>query len=170
MIELPSRAVHDYVASFNLGCIYFTAAGKLGVGRDLSRASPIAAAWWCRDRRSAEEIMVAIGAAHPTSVEQAVAEITATAAPLDVALTEHAAVLARAKAAIRKFERQLAMANGTGALAFFNAEYQRRRLAARAVGKRFMTYREAHWRLRKALAAAAADGPMPDLVQQVFDG
>jgi cytochrome P450 len=59
---------------------------------------------------------------------------------------------------------------GNRTLAFFNAEYRRRQIAARAACKGFMSYGEAHRRLRKALAAAAAGGSMPELLQQVFGG
>ncbi len=42
MIELPSRAVCDYLAGFGLGCIFVTSSGKLGVGCDLARVGPVA--------------------------------------------------------------------------------------------------------------------------------
>jgi hypothetical protein len=96
--------------------------------------------------------------------------VTAAAVRFGVALTEHSIVMARAKAAVSKLDRRLAMAKETGTLAFFNAEYRRRRIAARASGKSFMSYDEAHARLRKALAAAAAGGSIPELLQQVLGG
>ena len=50
---------------------------------------------------------------------------------------------------------------------FLNAEYRRRRLAAREVGETFMPYRAAELRLRKALVGVAA-GDRPGLVARVF--
>jgi hypothetical protein len=36
---------------------------------DLARAAPLAAAWWVRDRSTAEQVLVAIGEWHPETVE-----------------------------------------------------------------------------------------------------
>jgi hypothetical protein len=58
VIELPSRAVRDYLAQFGVVAIYITSTGILGVGRDLARAAPLAVAWWVRDRSTAEQILV----------------------------------------------------------------------------------------------------------------
>jgi hypothetical protein len=57
-------------------------------------------------------------------------------------------------------------------LSFFNREYRVRRLAARAHAacRSFLPYAEAHRRLRRALASAAATGSMPELMHQVFEG
>jgi hypothetical protein len=76
--------------------------------------------------------------------------------------------MVRAKAATPKLGARLTVAQQTGALRFFNTEYRRRRLAARAAGVRFMSYGEARRRLRQALAGAAAGTPMPDLIAAVF--
>jgi hypothetical protein len=100
MIQLPSRAVSDYLAGFGLGCIFVTSSGKLGVGCDLARVGPVAAAWWVRDRCTADQVIMAMGERHPATIEGAAREIMAAAARLDVVLSEHSAVLARAKAAV----------------------------------------------------------------------
>ena len=50
-------------------------------------------------------------------------------------------------------------------LSFFNREYRVRRLAAHAAGRSFLPYAEAHRRLRRALASAAATGSMPELLR-----
>jgi hypothetical protein len=58
-------------------------------------------------------------------------DISAAARALGVALTDHATVLARAKAAVAKIEAGMAWAQRSGVLHEFNQEYRRRRLAAR---------------------------------------
>jgi hypothetical protein len=128
----------------------------------------LAAAWWVASRREAEQVLVAIGERHLATVDEATRELLAAAARLDVVLSEHTVVLARAKAAMAKLDAKLSAAKSTGALVFFNTEYRGRRLAAHAAGKRFMSYGQAHRRLRKALAGAAATGSMPELKQQAF--
>jgi hypothetical protein len=65
MVELPSRSVRDYLAQFGVTAIYITCSCMLGVGCDLARAGPVAAAWLVRDRARAEQILVAIGEHHP---------------------------------------------------------------------------------------------------------
>jgi hypothetical protein len=153
-IELPSRSVREYLAQFGVAAIFVT---RSCVGRDLARVGPVAAAWWARDRATADQILMALGEQHPATIEGAIREILAAAARLDITLSNHATVLARAKAAVAELDAKLLAANSTGVLTFFNTEYRRRRIAAHAAGKRFMAYGEAHRRLRQALAAAAAD-------------
>ncbi|HKD30763.1 MAG TPA: hypothetical protein VKC66_33250, partial [Xanthobacteraceae bacterium] len=55
-----------------------------------------------------------------------------------------------------RLDARLAQAKDNGAMKFLNAEYRRRRLAAREVGESFMPYRAAELRLRKALVGVAA--------------
>jgi hypothetical protein len=63
---------------------------------------------------------------------------------LGIALTDHATVLARAKAAVARIEAGMAWAQSTGVLHEFNQEYRRRRLEAQGRGHRFMN--NAQWR------------------------
>jgi hypothetical protein len=51
----------------------------------------------------------------------------------------------------------------------YDKEKVRRRLEAERSGQRFMSYGEAGRRLRKVLASAAG-APVPELMQQVFEG
>jgi hypothetical protein len=44
VIEIPLRAVRDYLVSFGVVAIFVTSVGKLGIGRGLARAAPLAAA------------------------------------------------------------------------------------------------------------------------------
>ena len=85
------------------------------------------------------------------------------------ALTDHATVLARAKAAVARIEAGMAWAQRSGVLHEFNQEYRRRRLEAQARGERFMGYARATVRLRRALTKVAATGSAPvAIVRRVF--
>jgi hypothetical protein len=172
MIEPPSRAVRDYLAGFRIACVYVTGSGRIGVATPcgLGRAGPIARAWWSRDRATAEQVLIAVGETYPVSVEAAVAEVMAAAGRLDVVLSEHAVVLARAEAAVAKITTGLNQAKAAGDLKLFNRAYHAYRLEAQRRGEHPMTYGIAFERLRKALASAAAGVPVAGLMQQVFDG
>jgi hypothetical protein len=169
VIEPPSRAVRDYLAQFGVVAIYVTSTGTLGVGRDLARAAPIAAAWWVRDRHTAEQILVAIGEEQPATVAQATAEVLAAANRLGAVLSEHGAVMARAQAAIDQLSAKLSTAQANGDLKFFNRAYRQYRLGCQQRGEHAMAYGVARAKLRKLLAGAAAGAPVSDLVAAVFE-
>ena len=82
MIELPSRAVRDYLGQFGVAATFVTSTGKLGAGRNLARAAPVEVAWWVFDRASAEAVLTAVGEEHPQTVEAATAAVVAAAARL----------------------------------------------------------------------------------------
>jgi hypothetical protein len=141
----------------------------------------LAAAWWCFDLRTAQQIVTLAlasdlrqakreGPRFAITVSQATVAITAAAGRLHFRLTEHSAVLARAKAAGVDLESKLTAAQDAGQLREFNQEYQRRRLAANTVGRRFISYQEARARLRALLAAAAAGKFTGNVILRVFDG
>ena len=95
-------------------------------------------------------------------------DIPAVAGALDVALTHHATVRARAKAAHGRIEAGMAWAQRTGVLQEFNQEYRRRRLEALGRGERFMGYAQATARLRRAIIKVAATAAAPvAIVQEV---
>ena len=146
MIEPPSRAVRDYLAGFNLGCILTRPSGEVQVSHNWGRA-PVAAALWAQDQKIA-----------------AIAEIRAAAVRVDAVLSEHSVVVARARDALARLDTKIELARRDGVLKFFNREYQRRRLAARAAGARFMTYGQAKRRLRQLLAGKLPPELPPDLV------
>jgi hypothetical protein len=106
VVELPSKSVRDYLAQFGAVPIYVTRTCKVGVGRDLARVGAVAVLW-ARDRSTAEQIVMALGEAHPGTVEQAIAEIRSAAGRLGIVLSEHAVVLSRAKAAAGKIDAKL---------------------------------------------------------------
>jgi hypothetical protein len=70
-------------------------------------------------------------------------DIPAAAGALGVALTEHATVLARAKAALAKIEAGMAWAQRSGVMHECNQEYRGRRLEAQARGESGMGYAQA---------------------------
>jgi hypothetical protein len=140
----------------------------------------LAAAWWCFDLRTAQQIVTFAlasdlrqvkhdGSRLAVTVSEARVAITAAAGRLHFRLTDHAAVLARAKAAGVELESKLSAAQDAGQLTEFNREYQRRRLAAKTVGRRFISYQEARARLRALLAAAAAGRFRGNVIQRVFE-
>ena len=82
-------------------------------------------------------------------------DIVAAAAQLGIAHAHDEAVT-RARAAVARINAVLNAAHDRGDLKFFNSEFRRRRMAARAAGVSFMSYATAMQRLRKELACVAA--------------
>jgi hypothetical protein len=142
VIEIPSRAVRDYLVSFGVVAIFVTSVGKLGIGRDLARAAPLAAAWWVRDRRTAEQILIAIGEEHPQTVEEATRAVEAAAARLGVTLNDHAAVMQRTRAAVDRLNGKLEAARRNGNLQLFNRAYHAYRLGCQQRGEHAMAEKE----------------------------
>jgi hypothetical protein len=199
-LELPDAGVQRYLRRFNIGAVYIIAGSAgfpciIGSGTDLAtelaaarKAWPkdldppvLAAAWWCFDQRTAQQVVTLAltsdlrqvkraGPRFAVTVSQANVAITAAAGRLHFRLTDHTAVLARAKAAGVQLESKLMAAQDTGQLSEFNREYQRRRLAAKMAGRRFISYREARARLRALLAATAAGKFFGDVIRKVFEG
>jgi hypothetical protein len=103
-------------------------------------------------------------------------DIVAATKVLGVQVTEHSAVLARASAAVGKIGVAVAKAQQHGDMKFFNAEFKKRRLAAAAKGRPFMSFRQAQSKLQRALsdtiAARVTTGEVPaaSIVTRVFDG
>jgi hypothetical protein len=117
-------------------------------------------AWWCPAKAAGKLVK---------RVTANGADILAVARALEIPITPHDIVLLRAGAAVARIESALRQAQANGGLSFFNAEYKRRRLEARAQGRRFMRYDEAMARLRKVLAGAATNGGVTKaIVEQVF--
>ena len=76
--------------------------------------------------------------------------------------------MARARAAVTRINAVLNAAHDRGDLKFFNAEFRRRRMAARAAGVSFMSYATAMQRLRKELACVAAGRISAVMLARVF--
>jgi hypothetical protein len=161
MLELPSRSVRDYPAQFGL-----VHAWRRPIWNARAR---FAAAWWARDRSTADQVIMALGEARPATMGQAIREIQAAAARVGTTLSSHDTVLQRAKAVVLELDKRLSAAQQAGTLQFPNREYKRRRLAAERSGKKFIPYPEAQRRLKVALAGAAAGRGMPEIMRAVFD-
>jgi hypothetical protein len=156
-IEPLSPGVRDYLRAFDLTAIAVTANGRIKATRNPAGAE---AAGWCVARDASSVIRVA---------RKRGDHIPAAARALGVTLTDHATVLARAKAAVAKIEAGMAWAQRTGVLHEFNQEYRRRRLEAQRRGERFMSYGQAMARLRCAITKVAAGGAPVAIVPEVFD-
>jgi hypothetical protein len=99
------------------------------------------------------------------TIEQAGAAILAAANRLGIVLHDHAAVIARAKAAVQRLDTELAKARERGDLRSFNFEYRRRRLA----GARLPPYGIMLDRYRAALASSIAGNTPPwEIITVVF--
>jgi hypothetical protein len=108
---------------------------------------------------------------HEWLTEHQSCDVLYAARKLQVSVTAHAIVLARASAAIERIDTRLdaAQEQEQGLLKQFNREYKRRRALAREHGQDFIIYRHAWARLRKLLAATAPTGRVPEnLFGQVF--
>jgi hypothetical protein len=198
-LELPDAGLQRYLQQFNIAAVYIIAGSAgfsciIGCGTDLATelaaarkawpkrldAPVLAAAWWCFDLRTAQQIATLAAASDlrrvskdgprlAVSVTDASNAIIAAAGRLHFRLTDHAAVLARAKAAGASLEDRLSAAQDAGQLREFNRQYQQRRLAAKLAGRSFIGYGEARARLRALLAATAAGKFTGNVIQRVFD-
>ena len=112
------RAVMDYTAAFDLAAVCRQRDGRLRITSDPEGAET---AWWCEAVKAGPVIRAA---------RRHRSDIPVAARALGTALTDHATVLARAKAAVARIEAGMAWAQRTGVLHEFNQEYRRRRLEA----------------------------------------
>jgi hypothetical protein len=158
MMATTDKPIRDYLAAFDLAAVFIAPGGDVLVGLD---PGAVDAAWWTTRRDAHRVARRAKAMSKP--------DILAAARDLDVALTEHRVAVRRARAAVERIGVVLTAAQNNGDLKFFNSEYRRRRVAARAAGRRFMTYTVAVRRLRAALAGAAAKGEVTaGVLAQVF--
>jgi hypothetical protein len=153
IIEPLWPGVRDYLRAFDLTAIEVRRDGRIIRTRNPAGAD---VAWWCEARDVGRLMRAAKDG-----------DVPSAAAALGITITEHATVVERAKGAVARIEERVAQAQRTGALAAFNSEYRRRRLEAARDGRRFMTYRQARARLRKALGKVAAGEPVA-IVREVF--
>jgi hypothetical protein len=157
MIQPLSRGVRDYFERFSLSAIARVRDGTLVATPDPTGAI---AAWWLPSTEVARMLRATRNG-----------DVLSAAQRYGVPAAEHSVAVTRARAALAQIDAGLARAQSSGVLAQVNSEYQRRRLAARARGERFMSYVEVKRRLQKAMAGVAAGDKMPaDLLVRVFDG
>lgn len=198
-LPLPAPVVRQYLDRFGIAAVHIICAPTgypcmIGSGRDLADALAVArrtwprkseppilvAAWWAFDARPAQQVVnLAVasdlrlarrdGQRFAITVNEATEAIQAAAGRLRFRLTDHGAVMARAKAAGIALEDKLSAAQDAGQLKGFNQEYSRRRRAGQAQGEKFMAYSLARARLRAVLAAAASGKPVGDVLKAVFE-
>jgi hypothetical protein len=131
MTTIPTlpRGVSAYVAAFDLTSIAVTRDdGRLVVTRNPAGAT---AAWWCPAREASRVVRHA---------RRDSGDVEAAARALGVPVTVHHVAVQRAAASVARIDAALVEAQRTGAMKFFNAEYRRRREAASAIGRGFMSY------------------------------
>jgi hypothetical protein len=100
-------------------------------------------------------------------------DIEAAARRLKIILTPHDLVMMKTDRALCQIDTILQMAQENGDLKRFNTLYKRKRLAALALGNRYMSYSTARQRLQRALVDAIADGsqgrPFTFVMHQVLE-
>jgi hypothetical protein len=167
-----------------IGC-GFDLAGELKAARkswpkDLD-PPVLAACWWVFDKRTAQQITSLAVASDlrqarkdelrlSVKLAEASAAIVAAAGRLYFRLTDHAVVMERIRTTGIALEDKLTATQNAGQLREFNKEYQRRRIAAKLAGKRFIDYQTARARLRAVLAAVADGRFSGDIIRRVFEG
>jgi hypothetical protein len=187
-LELPSKVAAEYLRRFDIAALAILAPSSglqcapvatIDLGTVLSdvrktwakdiEPPTLAAAWWVSGIRPAQGILNLVLACdlrgYPlergrlgVSVAKISEAIIASAARLRIGLTDYATGLARVQGSTQRLEDLVDEAELGGLLKPFNAEYRRRRQAAKAAGRPFMNYGTARSRLQAALAGAAASG------------
>jgi hypothetical protein len=135
-------ALRRQIHGLELACIYWVesieAARLIATEVSLSRA---------KDERCLME-------GPPSALVRA---IEATAARMNISLTEHAVVMRRVRSAVHLVKTQIAEAHARGELRWFNRAYRDWRLEAKKIG-RVMSYAEAQARLRRAAVVRVLSG------------
>jgi hypothetical protein len=131
------------------------AAQRRSIGRD----AELRCVWWVSNLEAALELAKAAGPA-PGSVE--VVEVVGrrireAARRRRIPLAEHGPTLERARTALARLDRGLALAKATGTLSFFNSRYKFCRRKAQAEGRPFLSYGTAHSRLKSEIARRIAE-------------
>lgn len=109
----------------------------------------------------------------PRTVDAAMVAVTQAARRMGVRLSEHASVLARAKAATKRISDRVEQAAKAGDLRFFNVLFAQRRRAAALEGRK-LDYGACRQRFETALAHIAASrtagdpGITTDVLAMVF--
>jgi hypothetical protein len=147
-----------YVRAFDLHAIAIYRDGRIAVAENPAGA---AEAFWCESRRDAH-LIARLARASGSSIPDAARE-------LHLRVGGHAHVVGKSEAAVVHLNESLVKANKDGTLKMFNRQYRALREAARARGKRFMTYRQARNRLIRLLAQHAAGTAPAAVFAKVFE-
>jgi hypothetical protein len=158
IVEPLSVAGLDYLRSFNLKCVAVSKTGRVFTCNNPAGA---VAAWWCK-RDDAFAI---------ANASWANGDVPGAAHRLGLTVTPHSVVAKRTADRTAKIDEALKQALDEGVLKMFNAEFRKRRLAAKRAGRRFMSYHAAHERLRRVVTEMVAKGGLvtQSLIAGVFD-
>ena len=161
-LRFPKKIEREYIAISGITAIFIASRPKaapiIRCSRDLMTSersirqrcpgARIECAYWVDDESEAQLIVDEVNAEKPVNVPAALRQIDSVAAHMNVILTEHDIVLARAKAAVRHIRDKIAAAQAKGELRWFNKMFRQWRLNAKPFG-RSMTYAQARARLRR---------------------
>jgi hypothetical protein len=182
-ITLPSRAEQRYLAAFKLGAVIVFTGSRITIAatndpgeatmaarRTWPKDAPpvLTAALWASNLRDAQQVANLTmasdlrGARRDGSGRMSIDAAVATAAihsaagRLKIPIVENDVVLSRAKLAAGALSGALDAAQNDGTLKLFNKRYRKRRQAAQAEGRAFVSYGTARAKLESELARAAA--------------
>jgi hypothetical protein len=170
-MQLLSRRERDWLTAFGVGALFIACSPtstRCAVGasqdladalaaqrRTLGRDARFTGIWWISSTAAALELATAVTPG--ATVEETEAAVREAARRLGIPLAEHEPTLARARAAIAKLDRGLALAKATGTLSFFNARYRVLRQQAVAAGRPFQSYGDAYTRLKAQIGKRVAE-------------
>jgi hypothetical protein len=173
VLELPTNQQRYWLGAFGAAAVFIVnalAGSPCAVGATQDLAKTLAAqrrslgqnlqlvrVWWTSSSATALELATAVALAPGATVEETEAAVRESARRLGIPLAEHEPTLARARAAIAKLDRGLALAKATGTLSFFNSRYKFCRRKAQAEGRPFLSYGTAHSRLKSEIARRIAE-------------
>jgi len=174
-MELPNRSEGGWLTAFGVAAIFIAwspASTRCAIGatQDLGKAlgaqrrligrdAQLARVWWVSSLEAALELARTAGPAPGSSatikaIERRIREV---ARRRRIPLAEHTPTLERARTALARLDRGLALAKATGTLSFFNSRYKFCRRKAQAEGRPFLSYGTAHSRLKSEIARRIAE-------------
>ena len=153
MVPPLDAQVRRHVSRFDVIALVLYRDGRIGTSRDPQNAE---FAFWLEAQHAGAVLRLA----------RVKGDIPAAAQRLGLKVTDHHTMIVRARCG-RAARPRSCPSKGRWRVAVFNAEYQRRRLAAREAGQGFVSYPAAQSGLRKALVGIAA-GDRPGIVARVF--
>ena len=182
-LPLPNRRERAYLSAFKIAAVYVTAppSGPITIGavHDLAQAPrTVVAAWWTADLATAQAVAdhaasVDLRGGAARSADAAAVAILTAARRMGARLSEHASVLARARAATARISDRVERAAAAGDMRFFNVLFAQRRRAAALEGRK-LDYTACRQRFEAALAHVAAGrmagdpGVTTDVVAMTF--
>jgi hypothetical protein len=144
-IPTVPASVRSYLSSFGAVAVVLTRKGSLLA---ISNPTGFERAWWVR-KQDAQRLL---------DEARERGDVEAAAGRLGINLTPHEIALLKTDRALARLDGLMREAQYNGQLKLFNKTYRAKRLAAVTAGANYMPYGTAQRRLKRALAAAIADG------------